>query len=76
MLAIAADPKHLGARIGFTSVLHTWGSAMTHLNLPRVPSSEAFGRRPRCQAVSPTWSRHPKPFTKADLGRLQLPEVF
>jgi hypothetical protein len=27
---IAGDPKHLGARIGFTSVLHTWGSAMTH----------------------------------------------
>ncbi|AWI91911.1 IS91 family transposase (plasmid) [Methylobacterium sp. DM1] len=27
---IAADPKHLGARIGFTAVLHTWGSAMTH----------------------------------------------
>ena len=30
MLAIAADPKHLGARIGFIAVLHTWGSAMTH----------------------------------------------
>jgi hypothetical protein len=30
MLAIAADPKHLGARIAITSVLHTWGSAMTH----------------------------------------------
>jgi hypothetical protein len=30
MLTIAADPKHLGARIGFLSVLHTWGSAMTH----------------------------------------------
>jgi hypothetical protein len=30
MLTIAADPKHLGARIGMTSVLHTWGSAMTH----------------------------------------------
>ncbi len=29
-LTIAADPEHLGARIGFTSVLHTWGSAMTH----------------------------------------------
>src|SRR5207302_1607092 len=29
-IAIAADPKHLGARIGITSVLHTWGSAMTH----------------------------------------------
>jgi Putative transposase/Transposase zinc-binding domain len=29
-LQIAADPKRLGARIGITSVLHTWGSAMTH----------------------------------------------
>jgi len=28
--AIAADPKHLGARVGVTSVLHTWGSALTH----------------------------------------------
>jgi Putative transposase/Transposase zinc-binding domain len=30
MLRIAADPKHLGARIGILSVLHTWGSALTH----------------------------------------------
>ena len=30
MLRIAADPKRLGARIGITSVLHTWGSTMTH----------------------------------------------
>ena len=30
MLTIAADPKHLGARIGITTVLHTWGSALTH----------------------------------------------
>src|SRR5437763_9502007 len=29
-LTIAADPKHLGARIGFTAVLHTWGSTLTH----------------------------------------------
>jgi predicted Zn-ribbon and HTH transcriptional regulator len=29
-LTIAADPKHLGARIGITAVLHTWGSAMIH----------------------------------------------
>ena len=29
MLTIAADLKHLGARIGITSVLHSWGSAMT-----------------------------------------------
>src|SRR6202040_3397934 len=27
---IAADPKYLGVKIGFTSVLHTWGSAMAH----------------------------------------------
>ncbi len=27
---IAADPKRLGARVGITSVLHTWGSALTH----------------------------------------------
>ena len=30
MLTIAADPRHLGARVGVTAVLHTWGSAMTH----------------------------------------------
>ena len=30
VIKIAADPKHLGAKVGITSVLHTWGSAMTH----------------------------------------------
>lgn len=30
LIRIAADPKHLGARIGVTMVLHTWGSALTH----------------------------------------------
>ncbi len=30
LLTIAADPKHLGARIGVTAVLHSWGSALTH----------------------------------------------
>jgi len=30
LLTIASDPKHLGAQIGITLVLHTWGSAMTH----------------------------------------------
>jgi putative transposase len=29
-IAIAANPRHLGARLGLTAVLHTWGSAMTH----------------------------------------------
>jgi hypothetical protein len=30
MLTIAADHRHLGARIGITAVLHSWGSALTH----------------------------------------------
>ena len=30
LLTIGSDPKHLGARIGVTLVLHTWGSALTH----------------------------------------------
>ena len=30
VIKIAAEPKHLGAQVGITSVLHTWGSAMTH----------------------------------------------
>ncbi len=30
LITIAADPKHLGARVGVTSVLHSWGSALTH----------------------------------------------
>src|SRR6516164_7183790 len=30
LITIAADPKHLGARIGLTAVLHSWGSTLTH----------------------------------------------
>lgn len=30
VLTIAADPRRLGARVGMTAVLHTWGSALTH----------------------------------------------
>jgi hypothetical protein len=30
LLEIAADPKHLGAEIGFLSVLHTWGQNLLH----------------------------------------------
>jgi hypothetical protein len=30
LITIAADPNHLGARIGLTAVLHTWGSTLTH----------------------------------------------
>ena len=35
MMTIAADSRHLGARIGITAVLHTWGSAMMHHSIPR-----------------------------------------
>jgi hypothetical protein len=40
-LAIATDPKRLGARIGITAVLHTWGSALTqnpHSGYPALSS--------------------------------------
>ena len=30
VMTISVDPKRLGARVGITSVLHTWGSALTH----------------------------------------------
>ena len=30
LLTIAADPKRLGAKIGITAVLHTWGSTLVH----------------------------------------------
>jgi hypothetical protein len=30
LLTLAADPRRLGARLGITAVLHTWGSALTH----------------------------------------------
>src|SRR5262249_31938268 len=37
---------------------------------PRVPSSEAFGRRPSAPVHTATAHRHPKPFTKSDLASL------
>ena len=30
LLTIAADPKYLGAKVGITAVLHTWGSSLVH----------------------------------------------
>jgi hypothetical protein len=52
LLTIAADPKHLGARIGVTAVLHTWGSAMTHH--PHIHMIVPGGR---LSANGPKWSR-------------------
>ena len=47
---IAADPKHLGARIGTTLVLHTWGSALTHH--PHVHGIvPGGGLRARCRSM-------------------------
>jgi hypothetical protein len=51
-LAMAADPKRLGAKIGITSVLHTWGSARTHH--PHVHRlCPAAASRPMVSAGSP-----------------------
>jgi hypothetical protein len=36
LLEVAADPKHLGAEIGFLSILHTWGQNLLpnpHVNV-------------------------------------------
>ena len=51
---IAADPKHLGAEIGFVAVLHTWGQTLQHH--PHIhcvvpgggvsPDGDALGRLP------------------------------
>ncbi len=54
LITIAADPKHLGARIGFTGVLHTWGSAMTdhphiHFIVPGGGISPDGGRWVSCR---------------------------
>ena len=52
LITIAADPKHLGARIGLTAVLHTWGSTLTHIRMPTSSSREAASL-PRASAGSP-----------------------
>ena len=54
MLEVAADPKHLGAKIGFLSILHTWGQNLRlHPHLHCVIPAGGF---------DPSYSRwvHPK----------------
>jgi Putative transposase len=58
MITIAADPKHLGARVGITSVLHTLGSAMTrhrhvHMIVPGGGLSEDGTRWIACRPNFP-----------------------
>jgi hypothetical protein len=52
LTTIAADPKHLGARIGITSVLHTWGSALTH-----HPHVHMIVRAAASRSTAPSGSR-------------------
>jgi hypothetical protein len=47
LITIAADPKHLGARVGITSVLHTWGSALTHQNFTFLFAQFAARLKPK-----------------------------
>ena len=56
-LTIAADPKHLGARIGITAVLHSWGSAMTHHPHVHmiVPGGDLCDKGERWIACRPTF---------------------
>ena len=50
LLTIAADPKHLGARIGVTAVLHTWGIG---LNPPPCTCKCIVPRRRACPWMVP-----------------------
>jgi hypothetical protein len=52
LITVAADPKHLGARIGLTAVLHTWGSTLTHIRTP-TSSYRAAAFRPTASTGSP-----------------------
>ena len=83
LLTIAADPKHLGARIGATLVLHTWGSALTHH--PHVhgivpggglaPGRQALGRLPAgvlpagARALAPVPAALPRRAAASCIGR-------
>jgi transposase-like zinc-binding protein/putative transposase len=57
LITIAADPKHLGARIGLTAVLHTWGSALTHHPHARiiVPGGGFSSKPAPAQAGGQRW---------------------
>ena len=66
MITIAADLKHLGARIGVTSVLHTWGSALTHH--PHVHMIVPGGGKPEPRVLA-----HPCPCCG---GRMIVIETF
>jgi hypothetical protein len=66
LTTIAADPKHLGARIGLIAVLHTWGSTLTRRH-PTSPVAGAFSTRIR--AIKPDTRSAPTESTHANRDR-------
>jgi len=71
-LTIAADPKHLGAKIGITAVLHTWGSALihhphVHMIVPGGGLSDDGSRWVRCR---PRFLANVKVLSRLFRGRL------
>src|ERR1700681_3324858 len=58
LITIAADPKHLGARIGVMSVLHSWGSALTHHpHIHMIVPGGGFSLARGEEGDSPTWTK-------------------
>jgi hypothetical protein len=55
LLTIAADPKHLGAKIGITAVLHTWGSSLVHH--PHIHCIVTGGGLAPCEGLAPRQDR-------------------
>jgi hypothetical protein len=71
-LTIAADPKHLGAKIGITAVLHTWGSALihhphVHMIVPGGGLSDDGSRWVRCR---PRFLARVEVFSRLFRGRM------
>ncbi len=55
LITIAADPKHLGAKIGFTAALHSWAAAMTHHpHLHMIVPGGGIARASGAEGASPT----------------------
>ena len=79
MTTIAADPKHLGARIGITAVLHTWGSAMTyhsHIHMIVPGARELLGVAPPAPPDAPVQQDDIRPPCPCCGGRMVGVETF
>ena len=71
-LTIAADKKHLGAKIGITAVLHTWGSALTHHPHVHmiVPGGGLADDRSRWIPAKPRFLAHVKVLSRLFRGKM------